>query len=75
MRTAKALAIPSLVYVTVTVLAPALNGAYAADGFWTHATWVLICCSSIVGLLTLAAKLLTGKATLTRSSRAVSGRT
>lgn len=74
MHTAKALAIPSLVYVTVTVLAPALNGAYVADGFRTHAMWVLICCSSIVGLLALAERLLTGKANPTRSSRPMPGR-
>lgn len=54
MRTLRILAIPTAIYLAVTVVAPGLNGGFARAGFWGHAGAVVATCAAVLSLLGLA---------------------
>lgn len=51
------LAVPTAVYVGVTLGMPGINGGFARPGFWLHAAWVLGVCLVVGLLLAVASRL------------------
>ena len=54
MKSANDLALPVVVYLLVTVVAPGINGGFLRADFWTHAAWVTLWCAVVVGAIGLA---------------------
>ena len=60
------LLVPLLVYVGVTVIAPALNGATRRDGFWEHAA-ITVAISSLVTSIWIGVRRVKGQIKLASS--------
>ena len=52
----KAIATPLLVYLSVTIVVPWLNGAGNSEGFWEHVGVVLIVSLGVVALALATAR-------------------
>lgn len=51
MRSARKLALPTGVYLTVTVVVPAVNGGVSRPDFWVHALWVFVVCAGVIAVI------------------------
>jgi hypothetical protein len=46
---ARSLLTPALCFLAVTVLVPALNGAWSRPEGWRHSAWVTLLCAACIG--------------------------
>ena len=63
------LAVPLLLYLAVTLAAPAVNGATRRDGFWEHAAITAIVSGGLTGMGWLGCRVLRRMRALIRCRR------
>lgn len=50
----RALAIPALCYLGITLGVPLVRGAWASAAFWRHAAVIVVLCAAVLAVLGLA---------------------